>query len=232
MLDLGKTIGRLARAALLILAAGSLGPAHATSTYTYGENEYVVVAGGMAPDHQHAIAAHGSGDYGSDNFHLYLLAEPGGKVIGPLEEVEGFDTGPGSYSAVWSPDSRYVGVLYRGDRHVVALNLYRIERGRAFPITGALPLSAVSASADNLDVRSRHLELTWQGDKRFLLKEESTLKRDASALSGKLAGFHAPGSGNGRLRSLFRRGRVRDGARRQIPNRRPQAGGSRALSAG
>jgi hypothetical protein len=176
----------------LILAPAFVGPAQATSTYTYGENEYVVVDNGMAPDHQHAIAAHGSGDYGSDDFHLYLLAEPGGKVIGPLEEVEGFDTGPGSYSAVWSPDSRYVGVLYRGDRHVVALNLYRIEHGRAYPITGALPLSAASGNLENLDVRSRHLELTWQGDKRFLLKEESTLKRDASAPAGKLASFMRP----------------------------------------
>jgi hypothetical protein len=192
MLDLERTFLRLTRMALLILAAGSLGPAHATSSYTYGENEYVVVDNGMAPDHQHAIAAHGSGDYGIDNFHLYLLAEPSGKVIGPLEEVEGFDTGPGSYSAVWSPDSRHVGVLYRGDRHVVALNLYRVEGSRAYPITGALPLSAASGNAENLDVRSRHLQLMWQGDKRFLLREESILKLDASAVSGKIGSFTRP----------------------------------------
>jgi len=163
MLDLKGTFRRLTRTALLILAAGLLGPAHATSGYTYGEKEYVVVAGGMAPDHRYAIAAHGSGDYGIDDFHLYLLAEPSGKVIGPLEEVTGFDTGPGSYTAVWSPGSRYVGVLYRGDRHVVALNLYRIEHGRAYPITGALPLSAASGNVENLDARSRQANAHRRG---------------------------------------------------------------------
>jgi hypothetical protein len=187
-MDLGRSFWRLAGTTLLILAIGSLGCAHATSTYTYGEKEYVVVAGGTAPDHRYAIAAHGSGDYGSDEFHLYLLAEPGGKVIGPLEEVTGFDTGPQSYTAVWSPDSRYVGVLYRGDRHIVALNLYRIEHGRAFPLSGPTPLLEAASGAD-IDLRSSHLELAWQADGRFALKEESTFKPGPAGIGDKLGKF-------------------------------------------
>jgi len=181
-----------------IVATGLLGPACATSVYTYGKNEYVVVANGMAPDGRYAVAAHGIGQDGGDDFHLYLLAEPGHRVIGPLEEVsETLDTAAGAYTAEWSPDSRYVGLLYRSDRHITALNLYRIGNGRAYPITGAMPLSAVtgpgaSSSAQDIELRTRHLELTWRGPGRFLVREESILKLGSPGTAGKLGKFVQP----------------------------------------
>jgi hypothetical protein len=113
-----------------IVATGA--PAQATSNYAYAKDEYVTIANGAAPDHRYAVAAHGSGELGDVDFHLYLMAEPGHRVIGPLEEVKDvLDTGPAAFTAEWSADSRHVALLYRSDRHITAMNLYRIEHGRA-----------------------------------------------------------------------------------------------------
>jgi hypothetical protein len=54
----------------------------ATSNYEYGPDEYVTVSNGISPDAKFAITAHGEGEYGDDNFHIYLTDAVTGKKIG------------------------------------------------------------------------------------------------------------------------------------------------------
>jgi hypothetical protein len=88
---------------MLLLSAISL---RATSNYEYGPDEYVTVSNGISPDGKFAITAHGGGELGYDNFHLYLTDANTGKKIGPLEEIkETLDTGADAFAAKWSKDS-------------------------------------------------------------------------------------------------------------------------------
>jgi hypothetical protein len=208
MSNRGTIWRRAAWGASWIAAAGLLHPACATSVQTYGKNEYVVVANGVAPDQRYAVAAHGTGDDGFEDFHLYLLAEPGGRVIGPLEEVrETLDTAASAYAAEWSASSEHVALLYRSDRHITALNLYRIGQGRAYPITGATPLAAVAGPdvglGQNIELRSSYLELAWLGPNRFVLREESILKLGSPGVAGKLGKFAQPDADTANTDSKF-----------------------------
>jgi hypothetical protein len=122
--------------AMLALAPFSL---RATDNYTYGPTEYVTITDGQSPDGKYAITAHGEGDLGYDNFHLFLFDARTGKRIGPLEEIGGnLDTGAGSFCTLWSRDSGQVSIFYRVDRHAPIKEMtYRIAKGRAFPLTPA-----------------------------------------------------------------------------------------------
>ena len=72
----------------------------ATANHEYGPNEYVTVSNSMSPDGKFAITAHGGGELGYDNFHLYLTDVITGKHIGRLEEVkETLDTGANAFAA-------------------------------------------------------------------------------------------------------------------------------------
>jgi len=193
------SIRRLALATWFCIVA--IGPgAQATSNYAYAKGEYVTVTNGTAPNHQYAVVAHGSGELGDVDFHLYLVAEPGHRVIGPLEEVKDIlDTGPTAYTAHWSADSGHVALLYRSDRHIAAMNLYRIERGRAYPISGPTPLPAIVGrfGLPDLDVRSRSFELNWLGPKRFVLKEKAIMKTESTDVVRKLGPFARPDAESG-----------------------------------
>jgi hypothetical protein len=120
------------------ISIGSLLPsARATSNYTYQPEEYVVIVDGRSPDDRYAIAAHGDGELGYDNFHLYLMDAQTNKKIGPLEEVnETLDTGADAFYAHWSADSRQVSITYRADRHVAVMIRYRIANRRAYCLNG------------------------------------------------------------------------------------------------
>ncbi len=121
----------------LILSLGLAGAAFATSNYEYKPDEYVVIANGKSPDGQYAIAAHGDGEYGDENFHLYLMDAKTGKKIGPLEEVkDNLDTGADAFTAKWSADSREVSISYRVDRHEMVMIRYRVENRRAHRLSG------------------------------------------------------------------------------------------------
>ena len=121
----------------MVSTAGFSRTSHATSNYEYKPDEYVVITDGRAPNGQHAIAAHGGGDLGYDNFHLYLMDAKTGKVIGPLEEVKDpLDTGADAFRAKWSADSRQVSITYRVDRRESVTVRYRIDNGRAILISG------------------------------------------------------------------------------------------------
>jgi len=116
--------------------------ASATSNHQYGPDEYVTVPKGISPDGQYAITAHGGGDLGYDNFHIYLTNAMTGKKIGPLEEIKDvLDTGADAYSAKWSNDSQQVVIVYRVDRHApLKAVFYHIAKGRATPIKGPINL--------------------------------------------------------------------------------------------
>ena len=129
-----------------------VGLACATSNYEYGPDEYVTVINGISPDGKFAITAHGNGESGYDNFHLYLTDAISGKKIGPLTEiVDTLDTGADAFAAKWSSDSREVTIVYRIDRHepLKAIS-YRIAGRRAQRIKGPF------------DVKSDALIRYWQ----------------------------------------------------------------------
>jgi hypothetical protein len=106
--------------------------------YEYGPDEYVTVAKGISPDGKIAITAHGSGELGDENFHLYLTDAATGKKIGPLEEITEFlDTAGPAFLAQWSSDGQQVTIVWRVDRHepLKAIS-YRITGRRAQKING------------------------------------------------------------------------------------------------
>jgi hypothetical protein len=110
----------------------------ATDIYQYGADEYVTIAQGISPGGKYAITAHGEGEYGYDNFHIFLTEAVSGKKIGPLQEIrETLDTGAAAFCAKWSKDSRQVTIVYRVDRHAPLKAVsYDVSNGRARPIKG------------------------------------------------------------------------------------------------
>jgi hypothetical protein len=116
----------------------------ATSNDEYGPDEYVTIAKGISPNKKYAITAHGAGELGYDNFHLFLTNAVTGKKIGPLEEiVDTLDTGADAFCAKWSVDSQHVEILYRIDRHAPLKAVsYQITNVRARPIKGPVDVTS------------------------------------------------------------------------------------------
>jgi hypothetical protein len=122
-------------ASLLLLPIISV---RATWNYQYGTDEYVTIANGISPDGKIAVTAHGSGELGDENFHLYLTDVATGKKIGPLTEITEFlDTAGPAFGAQWSTDGQQVTIVWRVDRHepLKAIS-YRITGRRAQKIKG------------------------------------------------------------------------------------------------
>ena len=85
------------------------------------------MANGTSPDGRYAIATHGEGDLGYDNWHVYLMDAQTGRKIGPLEEItDPLDTAADAYAAKWSPDSTKVAVTYRAERHIAVTIVSRL----------------------------------------------------------------------------------------------------------
>jgi hypothetical protein len=125
------------RSSMLLLFVVFAASAFATSNYEYKPGEYVTITDGLSPDGRYAIATHGDGDLGYDNWHVYLMNAQTGKKIGPLEEItDPLDTAADAYVAQWSPDSSTVAITYRADRHVAVKIVYRIANRRAYLISG------------------------------------------------------------------------------------------------
>lgn len=122
---------------MAVLLAATL--AFATDNYEYGPDEYVTIARGISPDGKYAITAHGDGEDGYENFHIYLTDAQTGKKIGPLEEISKIlDTGAGAYVALWSADSSKVTIVWRWSRQDPFLSItYWIRDRRAIPVTKA-----------------------------------------------------------------------------------------------
>ena len=119
----------------LLLASLLLMPAtfvRATSNYEYGKDEYVTVNTGISPNGELAITAHGNGELGDEDFHLYLTDATTGKNLGALKEVEEtLDTGADAFAAKWSKDSQQVAIVYRVDRRELKAVVYRVADGQA-----------------------------------------------------------------------------------------------------
>lgn len=174
-------------AALLSLATSS----SSRETTRYRKQAFLEVNGGRSPDGRYSIAAHGEGDFGTDNFHLYLMGERGRK-IGPLEEVkEIYSNAPSDFTASWSPNSHFVTLTYRELRNREALLVYRVERGRAFPVTGPTLIGTAAGLAANAiesgAVWPLFHEFAWKGTGHFSIVETGTLRTNeavAKALAG------------------------------------------------
>lgn len=179
MRRIGALLALLPMAALVVAGA-----AQATANRRYGPNEYVVISNGVAPDGRHAITAHGKGELGDEDFHLYLMgaAGPQGRArIGPLEEVsEILDTDAQAYDAAWTPDSRHVALHYRADRHLRVAMIYRIEARRAVLVSGPMPLDVVAGpelgDPEVFKATARDIEVTWISGDSFRLVDKGTVR--------------------------------------------------------
>lgn len=195
----------LAFASLAVLACLAASPAGATSSYQYGKDEYVVIEDGLAPNKRLSIAAHGSGEFGDEDFHVWLMAEPAHKRLAVLDDMtcpdDGvsracLDSGANAYNAVWAPDSRHVAVSYRTNRHMLQLNVYAIEGRRAVLLRGPSLFREVagreiSGKNDEVfdDYRMRIYQLTWRGPSRFSITERHLFQTRDPALAGRLGRY-------------------------------------------
>ena len=144
-----RSFGAVLVAVLPLLALAPF--AKATSDYFYKPGEYVTVKHGRSPDGAYAIAGHGPGENGGDDFKVYLMDGKTGKKIGPLTEItDGSwqDTAPLAYHASWSADSQFVTISYRSDRHTISLIKYKIANRRATKVRG--PSTASDREATEL----------------------------------------------------------------------------------
>jgi hypothetical protein len=161
----------------LLLAAFGLAPAGATDVHNYAKGEYLTIRGGLAPNKQLALAAHGGDEEGNgDPFHVWLMAEPGHRKLVRLSHIGDdniLDTGPGAYHAFWSQDSRRVGIVFRSSRHEVTLNLYRIDGRRAQEIAGPSLFKEVTSREVTEDdgLRVRNAIVEWHAGNRFVVRE-------------------------------------------------------------
>jgi hypothetical protein len=168
---------RIAPLMSLAVAIGlALAPARATSEYKYGKDEYVTIRGGLAPNKQLSLASHGGGEAGDDGFHVWLMTEPAHRRIVALEGISEdniLDTAADAFHALWSRDSRYVGVAHRFSRHEVALDLYRIDGRRADLIASPNLFKEVTSRdvTDDDDLRVNDAIVEWHGGNRFRLRE-------------------------------------------------------------
>jgi hypothetical protein len=182
-------------AILVALFAFAALPARATSEHDYAKDEYAIIGTGLAPNKRMSLAAHGDGDGGRDGFHIWLMAEPAHRKIAALDDINSsnnLDTGPDAYHAVWSADSRHVGVYFRTDRHAVQLNLYHVENRRAHLVSGPSLFKDLTSREVGRgdDLRRSEPEIEWRGSRRFVLREYR-LFRTADPGFTKMLGVYA-----------------------------------------
>jgi hypothetical protein len=159
----------------------ALAPVRATNEHDYASDEYAIIRDGLSPDKRLSLAAHGEGDGGHGNFHVWLMAEPAHRKIMLLDDISSknnLDTGPDAYHGRWSADSRHVAVGFRFDRHQVQLNIYNIENRRARLVGGkSLYKEVTSRNIAADDHISRSIpEIEWKGPRRFVLRENHLFK--------------------------------------------------------
>jgi hypothetical protein len=179
-------------AATAVLAALTGAPVHATSNYAYKKHEYPTIGGGRAPNGRNAIAAHGEGDDGYDDFHLYLMASR--RIIQSLPDIESkniLDTSPKAYDAYWSPDSRHVAVTFRRDRHSLELRLYDIRERHVRRILTPDPIGRFIEKTQTTpdDLRARLISISWLSPTRFRLKQQTVYRVPSRELARVLGPF-------------------------------------------
>lgn len=177
-----STIG-IALFAIAVLAA--VVPAAATSNQTYKRGEYRVITSGLSPDRKASIRAHGDGELGMENFHIYLFRENPEKRVGALEEIVELDTAADAFTAKWASDSQAVAIQYRLDRHVFGFQAYTLANNRAYPVSGpslAEQVTGKTLEALNANPMMESTEWTWTGRSTFRLTVDATYRGNASAL--------------------------------------------------
>ncbi len=187
----------IARAVLVVLLSlAALPQARATAEHRYGQHEYAVIEGGRAPNGKLSLAAHGEGEFGNDRFHVYLMAEPGHRTLATLDDISSennLDTAPDTYHAAWSPDSRYVAVTFRSDRHIVTLNLYAIDGARARLIEAPDLFQQVAGRSvdrkSDADLRTSVPAIAWQGPRGFRMTDYRLFVETDTTLADKLGAF-------------------------------------------
>jgi hypothetical protein len=165
-------------AAPLALAAA---PVRATSEHDYADGEYAIIRDGLSPDRRMSLAAHGDGEGGHGNFHVWLMAETAHRRIMQLDDISSennLDTAPDAYHGRWSADSRHVAVGFRFDRHQVQLNIYDVESRRAYLVRGPGLFKEITSRniVNDDDVRRSIPEIEWKGPRRFVLRENHLFK--------------------------------------------------------
>jgi hypothetical protein len=180
-------------AAALFLLLAATPPALATAEHTYAKDEYGIIVGGWAPNKRLAIAVHGEGEGAHDRFHAYLMSEPKHRRLAVLDNIShenNLDTASDAYYAEWSPDSRYVAVSFRTERHIMTLNIYAIEGNRARLIeTPDLFRKAAGRTVvvkTDGDMRTYFPTVTWRGPRRYDLNDYRLFVEDDKALADKL----------------------------------------------
>lgn len=164
--------------------------AHAATNHSYQKHEYSVIGGGRAPNGWLAIAAHGEGDDGYDDFHLYLRASR--RIVQSLPAIEAkdiLDTSPKAYDAAWSPDSRRVAITFRNSRHTLDLRLYDLRGRHLRHMTTPDPVDRFvkEANTDPDDLRTRLITVSWLGPTWLRLKQQDSYavpSRDLACVLG------------------------------------------------
>ena len=181
---------------VFLAVTGACGAARATAEYDYKANEYVIVDHGLAPNNKFSIAAHGKGEGGSEDFHLYVMAEPAHRPLAPLPSIDSksiLDSGPTAFYAHWAPDSGHVAIMFRADRHILIMVLYALRDGRPHQLTGPTLFGAVTKSmpelSDDYTIRSSVSELTWLGPTMFKLKERRLYDSSTADFARALGAF-------------------------------------------
>lgn len=177
----------------LALALSAFSLAHATSEHDYAKGEFAVIDGGQAPNGKLSVAAHGDGAGGRDHFHVYLMAEPSHRRLATLDDISennNLDTAPGAYYAKWSPDSRYVAVAFRSERHIMTMNIYAIDGRRARLIDTPdlfrdLTGRTVHRKTDG-DMRTFVPTVEWTAPRRFRLNDYRLFVLEDTKLADKL----------------------------------------------
>jgi hypothetical protein len=187
------SIFRRSSAILAIAVAFALSPLCAADNRDRSKDEYAVIRDGLAPNGKLSLAAHGEGD-DNDDFRIWLMSEPAHRTIAALDDLgpdNTLDTGPEAYSAFWSDDSRHVAIAFPSDRHVLQLNIYGIENGRARLLAG--PNLYKRATGRKLvaqdDLSQSAAEIVWKGRDRFVLRERRLFLTSDTAFVSRLGAY-------------------------------------------
>lgn len=175
-------IGMAALAASLV---AQVLPAAATANQTYKPGEYPIITDGLSPDRTTSIRAHGDGELGLENFHIYLFRENPEKRVGALEEIVELDTAADAFTAKWAPDAKAVAIQYRVDRHVYGAQAYTLANNRAYPVSGPSIVEQVTGKtleALRASPLMEATEWTWTGRTTFRLNVEATYRGNAPAI--------------------------------------------------
>ena len=177
-------------ACLLFLCAAWCAPTFASAHYT-------IINGGLSPNKQFSLAVDKRNLYS----HVYLLREPRHQKIGPLSEVNSSSEvillEPDTCRAVWSPNSRYVAVLFRVSLRYENVQIYQITAKRAYLVKGpdindVLAQKCHVSKYDLYEQRANSFSLVWKSNTRFVLTLAERVKYLSPEQVAALGAFGTP----------------------------------------